>query len=286
MSDHSLQTLIRRLGRRTPDTDTLIEGLARFGYGARGFVYLSAGALTLLAALNRGGEATSSSAAVGWLAQQPFGKAWLVLLGLGLWGFVAWRAAQSVLDADHHGDDLKGILARVGMGASGLAYGLLATTVFKYLDVFGGDPGGEGEQIARNRDRAETVLALPLGQWLLVGVGLAVLALGVGNMVRAWREDFADTLACSPDLCRKLTPLARFGYGARGFAWLPLAAFIILAGLHEQASTVTSLGEALDALERQPGGSWLLGLTAAGFMAFGAFAFVEARWRRIRPPNL
>ena len=42
---------------------------------------------------------------------------------------------------------------------------------------------------------------------------------------------------------------------------------------------------ALDALEAQPGGSWILGLTAAGLMAFGAFAFVEARWRRIRPPR-
>ena len=26
-------------------------------------------------------------------------------------------------------------------------------------------------------------------------------------------------------------------------------------------------------------------MTAIGLMAFGAFAFVEARWRRIRPPR-
>ncbi|WP_339914769.1 DUF1206 domain-containing protein [uncultured Brevundimonas sp.] len=45
---------------------------------------------------------------------------------------------------------------------------------------------------------------------------------------------------------------------------------------------MTSLGEALDAVEKQPGGSWMLGATAVGLMAFGAFAFVEARWRKIR----
>ena len=45
------------------------------------------------------------------------------------------------------------------------------------------------------------------------------------------------------------------------------------------------LTTALETLESQPGGSWILGLTAVGLMAFGAFAFVEARWRRIRPPR-
>ena len=54
---------------------------------------------------------------------------------------------------------------------------------------------------------------------------------------------------------------------------------------HARAGEVTSTAGALEALEAQPGGAWILGLTAAGLMAFGAFAFVEARWRRIRPPR-
>ncbi|WP_336978540.1 DUF1206 domain-containing protein [Brevundimonas nasdae] len=61
--------------------------------------------------------------------------------------------------------------------------------------------------------------------------------------------------------------------------------FVVLAGLHARSGEVTTTAAALDALEAQPGGSWILGLTAAGLMAFGAFAFVEARWRRIRPPK-
>ena len=48
------------------------------------------------------------------------------------------------------------------------------------------------------------------------------------------------------------------------------------------AARVTSLGEALDALEKQPGASWMLGTTALGLMAF---AFVEARWRKIGVPR-
>jgi hypothetical protein len=282
---HRLIDLFRRLTHRRRPSDRVIEGLARVGYGARGFVYLSAGALTLLAATDHMGDAAGSTGAVGWLAQQAYGPLWLVLLGSGLWAFVAWRVVQSVFDADHQGHDLKGILVRIGQGSSAVFHGLLAATVFEYLDEFGGAAAEAAEQVAENRDKAEMLLALPMGQWLLVAAGLAVLALGIGNMVRAVRDDFTDSLACSADLCRKLSPLARIGYGARGFAHLPLAAFVILAGLRAEPGAVTSLGEALDALEQQPGGSWMLGATAVGLMAFGAFAFVEARWRKIRGPR-
>lgn len=271
--------------KRAPKLTTQIEWAARAGYGARGFVYLSAGALTLLAATDRIGDAAGSSDAVGWLAQQPFGQLWLVLLGLGLWAFVLWRALQAVFDADHEGTDVRGWASRIGQAASGLFYGLLAASVFEYLDEFGEAGAQAGADAAENQAKAGMLLALPFGHWLLIGVGVLILALGVGNIVRAARDDFADALACSARVRRWVTPLARAGYAARGFAYLPLAAFVILGGLRARASDVTSLGEALDALERQPGGSWILGVTGAGLMAFGAFAFVEARWRRIRPPR-
>ena len=121
---------------RLPPLATLIEWAARVGYGARGFVYLSAGALTLLAATDRIGDAVGTSGAAGWLAEQPFGKVWLVLLGLGLWAFVGWRVLQAVFDADHEGTDLKGWTTRAGQAVSGLFYGVLASGVFEYLDEF------------------------------------------------------------------------------------------------------------------------------------------------------
>ena len=260
-----------------------VEWAARIGYGSRGFVYLSAGALTLLAATDRIGSAAGSAGAAGWLAGQPYGRLWLVLLGIGLWAFVLWRVIQSVFDADHEGTSWKGWMARGGQALSGLFYGLLAATVFEYLDEYGGR--SEAEDVAENQEKAATLLALPFGQWLLLLAGLAILAVGVGNIIRALRDEFTETLACSAKTCRRVAPLARIGYGARGFAYLPLAAFVILAGLRDSPEPVTSFGAALEALEAQPGGSFALGLTALGMIAFGTFAFVEARWRRIRPPR-
>lgn len=275
----------KRATARLPDFPVAdaVEWAARLGYGARGFVYLSVGMLTLLASLDQIGSAVGSSGAAGWLAGQPLGRLWLLLLGVGLWLFVIWRALQAVFDADHEGDDLKGWLIRAGQAMSGLFYGLLASSVFEYLDEFGPRPAAE--DIAENQEKALILMGLPFGQWLIVLAGLAILAVGLGNVIRAWKDRFTEELKCSEDVCRIVRPLARLGYAARGFAYLPLAAFVILAGLTADVSEVTSFGEALDALEAQPGGSIILATTAAGLIAFGAFAFVEARWRRIRPPK-
>lgn len=260
-----------------------VEWAARVGYGARGFVYLSAGALTLLAATDQIGSAVGSSGAAGWIAGQPFGRIWLILLGVGLWLFVLWRGLQAVFDADHEGRDLKGWAIRAGQAMSGLFYALLASTVFEYLDEYG--PRSAAEDVAENQEKASTLMGLPFGQWLIVLVGLVILAVGMGNLVRAWKDRFTEELKCSTEVCRIVRPIARLGYAARGFAYLPLAGFVILAGLTADVSEVTSFGEALDALEAQPGGSIILSTTAIGLIAFGAFAFVEARWRRIRPPK-
>lgn len=269
--------------RRVPNIPVLLEAAARIGYGARGFVYVSIGVLTLLAALDIGGQAVGTNGAVIWLAKQPFGRIWLVLLGTGLWAFVGWRALQAVFDADREGSEPRALLLRAGQAVSGLFYGVLASGVFELLDEVG--PRLAPEDITENQRKAEMLLALPFGDALLIGVGLVVTVVGVGNIVKGFSADFGETLACSERLCRRLSLIARAGYVARGVAYLPLAVLVILAGWHARSSEVGSFGSSLNALERQPGGSTLLAATAVGLVAFGVFAFVEARFRKIRAPK-
>lgn len=269
--------------RRTPRFSVMVEYAARIGYGARGFVYVSLGVLTLLAALDLGGQAVGTRGAVLWLAAQPFGRLWLVSLGLGLWAFVLWRILQAVFDADREGRTVRALLLRAGQAVSGLFYAVLAAGVFELLDEVG--PRMAAEDVAENQQKAALLLDLPFGDALLILVGLVVTGVGIGNIVKGLRSDFGDSLSCSERLCRPLTLVARAGYVARGVAYLPLALLVVLAGWHARASEVGSFGSSLDALENQPGGSIMLGATAVGLVAFGAFAFVEARFRRIRPPR-
>jgi hypothetical protein len=261
----------------------LLELAARVGYGARGFVYLSVGLLTLMASADLVGDAVGTKGAIAWMALRPFGRLWLLLVGLGLSAFVMWRVLQSVFDADHEGTSRHGLMTRMSQAFSGLSYGFLAFSAFAMLVHTPKNPAATDE--ARSHEQAATVLALPWGNWLLAGVGLVLLGIGVANVTRAWREDFTEYLACSPKMCRRVAPLARAGVVARGLAYVPLAILIILAGMRSRASDVTTFGSALDAVERQPAGPWILALASLGFIAFGVFSFIEARFRRIRPPK-
>lgn len=269
--------------RRIPRVQVLIEWAARIGYGARGFVYLSVGALVLLAAMDVIGDAVGAKGALAWMASRPLGRLWALLIGLGLAAFVMWRILQSVFDADHEGRSWNGLGTRMSQLFSAFSYAALAIAAFGLLAGAPEDITADG--VARSRDTASVVLGLPFGKWLLIGGGLAIFSIGVSNIVKAVREDFTEYLACSARLCRRVAPLARIGHVARGLAYLPLAALVVIAGFHAEAAEVTSFGAALGAVERQPAGPWVLALTALGFVAFGSFSLVEARFRRIRPPK-
>ncbi len=51
-----------------------IERLARFGYAAKGVVYIVVGVLATLTALGVGGETTNAQGALRSIARQPFGR--------------------------------------------------------------------------------------------------------------------------------------------------------------------------------------------------------------------
>ena len=285
-AEHRIEKLVRearRLWRRRSDLASVFEALARFGYGARGFVYLSIGVILMMTAHDLTSQTAGSTGVVETLARQPFGRVWLTALGIGLWAFVLWRVLQSVFDADNEGRDLAAIGKRAGQAISGLVYGLLASTVFELLDEVNSNP--TASDVSENQEKARALMELPFGQAMLIGVGLVILAVGIGNVVRGFRSDFARDLACSEKICKRVVPLAHIGYVARGLAYFPLAGLVMLAGFRERESAITSFGGALESVETLPAGPWLLSAAALGLMAFGAYAFVEGRFRRIRPPR-
>lgn len=283
MSWSSPAKLVEALRKHSPDWGLYAEVAARVGYGARGFVYLSIGLLALWAALDIGGDAIGSQGVAPWLARQPFGRVWLVLLGAGLWAFVGWRVLQAVFDADREGKTPSALGLRAGQAVSAVFYGLLASGVFELLDEV--EPSMAASDVAENQHKAAILLSLPFGEIALMAIGVIVLGVGVGNVVKGVRTDFGESLNCSPAWCRRLSLMARTGYVARGLAYLPLAVLIWLAGWHARPDEVTGFGGSLNVLEAQPGGAWLLGVGAVGLMAFGGFAFIEARFRRIRAPK-
>ncbi|WP_082554646.1 DUF1206 domain-containing protein [Caulobacter sp. Root1455] len=272
--------LVKRVQRTT--VAKAIELASRLGYAARGLVYLGLGSIVLLAALDLTPRAKGAKGMLRAWAEWPLGWALIGGIGVGLAGFAAWRFLQAVFDADRHGRSPKAWAVRIGQAVSGLIYGGLALSAFELLDELEDVREVDEEQTVHHT--AGAVLDLPYGDTLLIAAGLAVVAFGIGNVIQGLVQDFSKRLDCDDRICRRVVPLAKVGYGARGLASLPLGVFLVLAGLQARAAEARGWGGALQAVERQPFGSWALGLVATGLIAFGLFGLVEARYRRIRPP--
>lgn len=257
-----------------------LELACRAGYAARGAVYLSIGAIALLAALDRTPQSEGALGALEAWADWPLGGVLLWLIGLGLYAFAGWRALQAIFDADHQGHSLKAIGSRLGQAISGVVYASLGVSVFGLLDAL--EDLREVDDRAQTQGRIQEVLQMPGGELLILAAGLFVLSCGVGNIIQGLTKDHCKRLGCHGDVARWARPLGRVGYVARGIVFLPAGGLLALAALRARGGEAQGVGAALDMLERLPFGDWLLALTAAGLAAFGAFALVEARYRRIQ----
>jgi len=274
--------LLRRTVRRFASHPwaATAEYAARLGYMARGVVYLSVGAIALLALAGLTPHTRGALGALRAWAHWPAGVALLWLTGVGLYGFAGWRALQSLFDADGQGHGAKALGSRAGQALSGLLYGALAVSVFGLIDTLHDWRHGE---IEKTSDRIAKVMAWPAGPWLVMALGLFIVACGLGNAVRAVVDDLGDGLRCEGAVRVWARRMARLGYFGRGVAMVPTGVFMILAGWHERAAEARGVGGALWALHDQAFGDLALAFVAVGLMAFGAFGFVEAWFRPIRP---
>jgi hypothetical protein len=259
-----------------------VETLARFGYGARGVVYGLVGGLALLAAIGSGGQTGGSRSALQTLLSQPFGKFWLVVIALGLFGFCTWRILEALSDADRRGSDMKGMGIRAAHLISGFIYAGLAISALN-LALGRGSTGGE-DQAAQ--DWTAWLMSQPFGQWLVGLIGLAIAGTGLAFSWKAWRGNVTERLSLPADKRDWIVTLGRMGFAARGVVFLMIGGFLVLAALRASSSEVHGLGGALQALEQQPYGWVLLALTALGLFAFGLFGLVQARYRHIDAPDL
>ena len=268
--------------RRIRDV-TVVEWFARAGYGARGLVHLMMGSLAVMAAYEARAEAVGIQGAFEEFAAWPFGEFLLTLLAAALAGFVLWRFAQAVLDADLQGRSRKAVFNRAGQGVSAAVYSALALSC---LGVAAGiEEAGENPEVTEQQ--IEMLLALPLGEIMLMAFGGAVLLAGVLNALHGIFGGFARHLTCHHTMHLWAVPLGRAGYFARGLVFLALGVFLVEAALDVAPEEAVTIQGALLAIEEQPFGSHVLSALGVGLIAFGLFGLVEARFRRIVvPPEL
>jgi hypothetical protein len=273
-------TLTSQANQKVRQAAPWLEAAGRIGYAAKGIVYVVIGVLAVKLAAYRGGKTTDNQGALGTIAHQPFGTALLAIVGVGLAAFALWRFVAAVLDAERKGRDAKGLAARIGFSLSGASYAGLAFLAFKM--VFGTESGPPSQQ--KTQDWTARLLAMPWGQWLVVGIGLVVIGIAVSQMAIGVKAKFKSRLALdrmSAAGQKWAVAIGRWGYAARGVVFAIVGGFFIQAAINFNPKEAKGLGSALDLLAQQPYGRWLLGIVAAGLIAYGLFMLVEARYRRI-----
>lgn len=145
--------------------------LAKFGYVARGSVFLLVATLALLS--NLVGEHPESKSAISSMLNQPFGEIWVGVTSAGLFCFIAWLLAQAFADIDGHGADFKGFIIRASLLGSAVIYmGLGSHTLGPSLFAGG---GGEG---SCEKGLAAWVISQPCGPYLTTAVGIGFFAGG------------------------------------------------------------------------------------------------------------
>jgi NADH:ubiquinone oxidoreductase subunit 5 (subunit L)/multisubunit Na+/H+ antiporter MnhA subunit len=257
-----------------------IEWLARFGYASKGIVYVSIGFLAFQAAFNWGGKVTGSKGAFQTIAAQPFGKTMLFLVAVGLVGYVVWKFVQAIKNPGHDDQGAKAFGRRAVYAISGLIYGSLAWFAFRVVFSNPSSSGGSSDQ------QTATLLSQPFGQWLVGAVGVASVAYGFYCFYRAITTRFHRKFKLA-EMSQKeqkwSTRIARFGLSAKGVVSVIVGYFFIQAARTSDPSQTKNTEGALQTLQQQPYGAWLMGIVALGLVAYGVHLIIQARYRRISP---
>jgi hypothetical protein len=256
---------------------TAFEVLSRAGFVARGLVYGIIGLLAFEVAVSDTGKLTNQQGAIKTVANQPFGEFLLVLLAIGLGGYAIWRLFRAALG--HGPEDADSTLERLGGLGSGLVYGGLCIVSIKLLT------GSSTAGGSSNPDQTTAgVFDWPAGRWLVGLAGIVLLGVAAYQLVKGVRQTFVEELKTgemSVGMETWVTWIGTIGHVARAIVFGLVGWFLLKAAYEFEAKEAVGLDGALTKILKADYGPWLLGLVAAGLIAFGVYSISEARYRKI-----
>ena len=280
-----------RVRRETEKTKAKAESgsgwyavLARVGLVAKGISYGLVGGLALAVAAGHGGKATSRTGALATVADESWGKLLLILLALGFAAYAIWRVVQAVAEREDPSDgEAKGPAKKWGKRAGYLGRGLIyAGLTYTTVRLLTGS-GAEQSQNEKARQTTAAVFDWPGGRWIVGAAGLVIIGAGLWNLYRGVSTKFEDKWRGGMSRTEQTwgSRAGVVGHVARGVVFGLIGIFMTKAATDYDAQDAIGFDGALRKLAEAAYGPWLLGLTAAGLVAYGIYCLVDARYRDV-----
>jgi hypothetical protein len=260
---------------RQASDSTAMAAAARFGLGARAFVYLVIGWLAVQIALGQSSEPANQKGALAEVARQSFGSVLLWVLGFGFAAYAVWRLSEVAFGTASEGRKAG---PRLQSLVRAVVYAALAATTFAFL------AGRSGQGQAQQQETVTAkVMKHAYGRWLVALAGVVVVAVGLGMVVEGVRRRFERQLRLHEMSARTRAVVVRLGIVgtvSRGIVFTIAGALVVQAAATFDAAKSSGLDGALRTLADRPYGPWLLGVLALGLIVFGLYGFAAARWAR------
>src|ERR671924_1822767 len=218
-------------------------------------------------------------------AEAQAGRGWYALLALGFTAYAIWRFVQAVAEREDAGEgEAKGAAKKWGKRAGyvgrGLVYAALTASTVKILL---GSGGGQS-QTGKAHKTTAVVLSWPAGTWLVGIAGAVLVGVGLWNLYRGLSRKVEDRWRTGEmhEQARKWGARAGVvGHVARAVVFSLIGIFLVKAAIDFNPKDAIGLDGALRKLADASYGPYLLGLTAAGLIAYGVYCFVDARYRDV-----
>jgi Domain of Unknown Function (DUF1206) len=252
------------------------EWLARAGFAARGLIYGIIGVLAIKLAVGAGGTTTNQQGALKTIAHQPFGRVLLILVVIGLAGYSLWRLMHALLGYGPEDSDSR--FERIAAFASGIVYAGLCAIAVEILLGSGSSGSGSAHKTTAG------VLGWPGGTWLVAIAGAVLIGIGLYQGYRGLSKDFlkdSKTEQMSARVRNWIEWIGSFGHLARMIVFGLVGVFLIKAATDYNPNKAVGLDGALAKIANASYGPFLLGIVAAGLIAFGVYSLSDARYRRV-----
>ena len=266
-------TSTARRAARSVQSSTGFRVAARAGYAANGVLHVLIGGFVIAVAFGGGGE-TDQSGAFRAVAEAPMGAALLWLIAAALVALGLWHVVEAFLARGSGGSARAGrIVSETAQALAFLAIGGVAASV-----ALGARPNGEESA----QQTSSGVLGMPGGPFLLGAAGLVVGGVGIAFVVMGVARSFRKKIRVPSGVAgTALVALGAVGFVAQGVALAVVGVLLVTAAITLDAQTAGGLDGAVRALLAAPGGVFLGVAVGVGFVAYGVFTALRARFARL-----